>query len=133
MMLNIAHPASVLMTSLPIAKEFVSAGAFASAPATRRFHVALATAVLATVLSGFGFSVHSRLANGPLPMRAVVHGTLFLSWVVIFAVQITLIAAGRVRAHRALGIGAGVLALVMVLSAQPLAIDAESDGVLQGD
>ena len=121
------------MTSLPIAREFVSADAFASARATRRFHVGLATAVLAAVFSGFGVSVHSRLAQGPLPTRAIVHGTLFLSWVVLFAVQISLVAAGRVRVHRAFGTGAGVLALVMVLSAPPLAIEAAREGVLPGN
>ena len=121
------------MTSLPIVREFPSTDAFASSRATRRFHLGLAAAVLATVFSGFGVSVHSRLANGPLPTRAVVHGALFISWVVLFAVQISLVAAGRVRVHRTLGIGAGVLALVMVLSAPPLAVEAAREGVLPGN
>lgn len=132
MMLNVAHRLPWSMTSLPISRESVSAHAFASSRATRRFHVGLAIAVLATVFSGFGNSVHSRLANGPLPIRAPVHGALFLSWVVIFAVQISLVAAGRVRVHRAFGTGADVLALVMVLSAPPLAIEAARQGVLPG-
>jgi hypothetical protein len=58
---------------------------------------------------------------------------LFLSWVVLFAVQVSLVAAGRVRVHRALGTGAGVLAFAMVLSAPPLAIEAARQGVLPGN
>jgi len=121
------------MTSMPIARTFVSADTFASARATRRFHVGFAIAVLATVFSGFGFSIQSRLASGPLPVRAVVHGTLFLSWVVLFAVQIGLVATGRIRVHRALGVGASVVALVMILSAPPLAIEAARNGTLPGN
>jgi hypothetical protein len=121
------------MTSLAISRQSGSADAFASSRATRRFHLGLAIAVLATVFSGFGISVHSRLASGPLPIRAAVHGTLFLSWVVLFAVQISLVAARRIRVHRALGTGAGVLALIMVLSAPPLAIQAAREGVLPGN
>jgi hypothetical protein len=103
------------MTSLPIPRIFVSAETFATPRATRRFHVGLAIVVLATVFSGFSFSIHSRLADGPLPLRAVVHGILFFSWVLLFAIQIGLVSAGRVRVHRAFGVGASMLALVLVL------------------
>jgi len=121
------------MTSLPIPRIFVSARTFATPRATRRFHVGLAIAVLATVFSGFGFSIHSRLATGSIPPSAVVHGMLFFSWVLLFAIQIGLVAAGRVRVHRALGVGASALALVLVLSAPPLGIDAARRRVLPGD
>lgn len=121
------------MTSLPISRESVSARSLASSHASHRFYFGLAIAVFATVFSGFGVSVHSRLANGPLPIRAAVHGTLFFSWVVLFVVQVGLVAAGRVRVHRALGTGAGVLALAMVLSAPPLAIEAAREGALPGN
>ena len=133
MMPYVAHRPRCSMTSLPIPRIFISSATFATPRATRRFHVGLAIAVLATVFSGFSFSIHSRLANGPLPLAAVVHGILFFSWVLLFAIQIGLVAAGRVRVHRTLGVGAAVLALVLVLSAPPLAIDAARRGVLPGN
>ena len=122
------------MTSLPISRITVRAEAIASPRATHRFYIGIALAVLITVFSGFAPSFYLRPPTAfALSRRAVLHGTLFSSWVALFAIQIGFVAAGNVRLHRKLGVAAVALALAMVVSAPPMAIAAAGRGVFPGD
>ena len=94
----------------------------------------MALAFLLSLALGFGKSVPARIAQtGPLEPVVVLHGILFASWFVIFFVQATLIAAGRVALHRALGIAAAALAAVIVVDGPLMAVAAARRGHLGPD
>jgi len=85
-----------------------------------------------TVLVGFGptyyyrfFSIQAPIATisgGPFTFLLHLHGLLFTGWVVLFAVQTTLIARRRVKLHQRLGIGGAILAAAMVFIGTSTAI-----------
>ena len=90
----------------------------------RIFFGTMSIVILAIVFVGFmrTFYLASYFGRPALsPLRAV-HGTAFTSWVVLFAVQTTLIAAGRRDLHRKLGYAGAVLAAIMVPLGLVLAI-----------
>lgn len=89
-------------------------------PVTRRyddaFFAGMCLLILATVIYGFGPSYFYRGAVfAPLPsMLAHVHGALFSSWVILFIVQVALVAKRKVRLHMRLGVAGACLAALMV-------------------
>ena len=95
-------------------------------PRRTRFFVALAVALFAIVIVGFTpsfylrrlwLSTHPALHDTPLPGYLVLHGICLTLWYVGFVVQTALVAARRVRVHRALGVASiGVAAGVLVTS-----------------
>lgn len=84
-----------------------------------RFFVGMAWLLLAVNVVGFAPTYFLKpLVESPvLPLRTHLHGVLFTSWFVLFAVQTTLVARGDVRLHRKLGVAGAVLAGLMVVSA----------------
>jgi hypothetical protein len=96
----------------------------------RLFYGGMALVILAIVFVGFMRTFYlSSYFGRPAPSTLrVIHGTAFTSWVVLFAVQTALIAAGRRTIHRRLGYAGAVLAAVMVALGLRLAIDAALDG-----
>jgi hypothetical protein len=77
------------------------------------------TAVLfvLVVFAGFARTYYLRglFTAAPLPSLALhLHGLVMTAWVLLFAIQVSLIPAGRVRWHRRLGYG-GVALSVLVL------------------
>ena len=92
----------------------------------RLFYGGMALAVLAIVFVGFMRTFYlSSYFGRPTPSTLrVVHGIAFTSWVVLFAIQTALIAAGRRTIHRRLGYAGAVLAATMVVLGLRLAIDA---------
>jgi hypothetical protein len=121
------------MTGLPLTRISVLPDTFATPGAARRFHVGLAIAVALTVISGFAFSITTRPLGYLMMIRVIAHASMFFGWVALFVTQVGLIAAGRVRVHRRLGMAAALLALAMVLSAPPLAFSAAARGVFGDD
>jgi len=90
----------------------------------RIFFGTMSIVILAIVFVGFMRTFYLASYFGrpaPSPLRAV-HGTAFTIWVVLFAVQTTLIAAGRRDVHRKLGYAGAVLAALMVPLGLVLAI-----------
>ena len=94
------------------------------------FFGAMAVVVIALVLAGFARSFYlSAYFHGPslTPLR-IVHGIAFSAWVLLFALQTSLVAAGRTDLHRRIGIGGAVLAGVMVILGTTLAIASAREG-----
>ena len=82
----------------------------------RRFYLIMAVLIGATILAGFSRTVPYALTTPPgLPLLLHVHGFVFLSWLVLFAVQPWLIGAGNVALHRKLGWVGAILALLMTV------------------
>lgn len=96
----------------------------------RLFYGGMALAILAIVFFGFmrTFYLSSYFARPALSPLRVVHGAAFTTWVVLFAVQTALIAAGRRAIHRRLGYAGAVLAAAMVVLGLRLAIDSAREG-----
>lgn len=86
--------------------------------AERRFFTGMALAILATVVIGFSRSFFLRplFPEWPSPSEAIfyIHGVLFAAWIVLFATQASLVAAGRIELHRKIGPFSAVLAFAMV-------------------
>jgi hypothetical protein len=86
----------------------------------------MAVAMLLTVFAGFAptFYLKRFFGTPALTTLVVAHGVVFTCWVLLFVTQTGLVAAGRVRTHRKLGVFGGVLAGVMVVLGTVTAITA---------
>lgn len=94
-------------------------GSAARAVSRDRFFVGMAWVLLAINLVGFAPTYFLKpLVESPvLPLRTHIHGVLFTSWFVLFAIQTTLVARGDLRLHRKLGVTGAVLVGLMGASA----------------
>lgn len=83
---------------------------------TRSFHVGMSIAFLATAFAGFAPTYYLKsLTHGPAASLLLhVHALAFTSWLVLLFAQSTLVSARRVDLHKRLGIGASLLAAVMI-------------------
>ena len=83
----------------------------------RLFYVGMAVLVVATVFAGFAPTYYLRpyFATAPLLPLLHLHGIVFTSWILLFLIQTTLVAAHRVDIHRRLGVLGGVIASIMVV------------------
>ncbi|MDQ2921316.1 MAG: hypothetical protein M3R52_06875 [Acidobacteriota bacterium] len=83
----------------------------------RWFYLCMSIAVVITVFAGFAPTYYLRplFTSKPLMPLLHLHGFVFTSWLVLFLVQTTLVAAHRTDIHRRLGIVGGVIAALMVL------------------
>jgi len=110
------------------------ATAIAPAPVTPRrdrvFFGAMSAIILAIVFVGFmrTFYLSAYFGRPALSTLRVVHGTAFTSWVVLFAIQTSLIAMGRRDIHRRLGYAGALLATLMIPLGLTLAIASAREG-----
>lgn len=83
----------------------------------RWFYLGMTVAFVITVFAGFAPTYYLRPAytSTPLPGLLHLHGLIFTSWLVLFAIQTTLIAAHRTDIHRRLGVFGGVNAALMIV------------------
>lgn len=104
------------------------------ARAGRWFHPGMAAAIVLAEAVGFSHSERARVA-GHHALRPMVafHIVLFGTWLVLFLAQTLLVATGRTRFHRRLGVVAATVAGFMVATAPPLAIDLARRGVASSD
>jgi hypothetical protein len=81
------------------------------------FYVAMAGAILLTMLLGFGRSYYLRAFTDapPLPPFIHLHAIVFTGWVLFFLGQTVLVVSGHRTLHRRLGVAGGGLAGVVVL------------------
>ena len=83
----------------------------------RIFYACMASAILLTMIAGFGRTYYWRALKEAHPFSAIVHihASVFTGWVLLFFAQTTLVAAGRTDLHRRLGIAGGLLAGLMII------------------
>jgi hypothetical protein len=83
----------------------------------RWFYVGMSIAILITVFAGFAPTYYLRpyFITAPLMPLLHLHGFVFTSWVVLFIVQVGLVATHRTNIHRRLGLAGGVIAILMIL------------------
>ena len=90
-----------------------------------------AAAVIAVVVGGFAHSYYLRplfTHHEPLSLLVHMHGALMTLWMVLFLVQILLVAAGRTPLHRRLGRAGGALLALILVSALPMTVIAARIG-----
>lgn len=94
----------------------ISVGSVARAQNDRIFFTGMALASALTVFIGFSPSYFMRGAELP-PLRPLylVHGALFTSWMLLLAVQTSLIAGRRTDIHRRLGVFVAVVAALVFI------------------
>lgn len=99
-------------------------------PTDHRQFLISAVMALAIVTAAFG---RGFLPGAPPPARphtplVLVHASAFASWIVLFAFQSSLIATGRVHAHRRVGIISVALAALMLMLGFAVAVQAARTG-----
>lgn len=87
--------------------------------AERRFYTGMAIAILMSVLVGFGRSFFLRpfFPEHLSPSEPIfyVHGAVFTSWIILFVIQVSLVARGNISLHRKLGLVGGLLIIIMTI------------------
>src|SRR5690606_26204675 len=96
----------------------------------RRFYLAMAAAVTLVVFLGFGQRYYLRAFGDAPPLRPLVHvhAAIFTLWLLLFLAQTALVAPGRVRTHRRLGIIGAALVPVMLGAGLAAAISGARNG-----
>jgi hypothetical protein len=94
----------------------------ASTPATRglrrKFYIVLAVLMLLLIFVGFWPSYYGPLMQGTAeaPLLLHVHGVIYIGWMALLILQVTLAARGQMRTHRAVGsFGIAYGALIWIL------------------
>lgn len=84
----------------------------------RKFYFIMALVFAATALIGFSQTYIMPMAAGAFKGPAIlhVHGLLFFGWLLLYAAQTGLVAAGRTGFHRELGLLGIALATAMIFS-----------------
>ena len=90
----------------------------------RLFYTGMTVAFLITVFAGFSrtYFLRSYFQGRPLGPLLQLHGIVFSSWLALFLIQTSLVAANRTRIHRRLGIAGAVIATLMVIVGTTTAI-----------
>jgi hypothetical protein len=104
----------------------------------RTFYTGIAIAMLFTALVGFSrtyflglISGHATTITGRVPNATVhLHALLFMSWLVLFIVQTSLIATHRVKVHRKLGYFGVALGTAMIVVGGRTAVEAARLGAV---
>ncbi len=96
----------------------------------RWFYLSMSIATVITVFAGFSRTYYLRPYYNTAPLIPLLHlhGLVFSSWLALFLIQTTLVAAHRTDIHRRLGILGGVIAALMVLIGFTTAVIRASQG-----
>ena len=90
----------------------------------RRLYLAAGIAFLLIVVTGFARSYYAGHLFAAPPLRSPlvqVHGALMTAWVLLFIVQVRLIASTRIRLHQRLGYASIGLAALIIATGIPVA------------
>ncbi len=100
----------------------------------RRVYKWLAIALPIIVLLGFARTYYLKgfFENAALPGLVHLHGLVMTLWVVLFIVQVSLVASRRTHVHRRLGVLGAILAVLVVLVGVATAISAAERGISPG-
>lgn len=86
----------------------------------RYFFAACAIWIVLVSFAGFFDTLYFRSAfeadYGPISNSLLLHGVIYSAWVVLFAIQVSMIRASRVQIHMAIGLAAILLLICMLLS-----------------
>ena len=77
------------------------------------FPVTAAWFVIMTIV-GFGPSLVFGYEDQGIPLPIVIHAVVFVSWVILYAAQTSLIATSRIRYHRFLGVCAVAIFIALI-------------------
>jgi hypothetical protein len=96
----------------------------------RWFYISMSIAAVITVFAGFAPTYYLRpyFNTAPLMPLLHLHGLVFTSWLALFLIQTTLVAAHRTDIHRRLGILGGVIAALMIVIGPTTAVIRASQG-----
>jgi hypothetical protein len=96
----------------------------------RWFYISMSIAAVITVFAGFAPTYYLRpyFNTAPLMPLLHLHGVVFTSWLVLFLIQTTLVAAHRTDIHRRLGILGGVIAALMIVIGATTAVIRANQG-----
>jgi hypothetical protein len=84
----------------------------------RRLYIWAAALIPVIVLAGFARSYYLKGFFGTPPLPSVLvqlHGLVMTSWVVLFVIQVSLVATGRTKTHQRLGVFGALLAALIVI------------------
>lgn len=84
----------------------------------RRLYIVAALLFSLIVLVGFGRTYYLKVLFDPRPLPSLivhVHGLLMTAWVLLFLVQVRLVAAREIRTHQRLGWVTASLAVLIIL------------------
>ena len=83
----------------------------------RKFFTAYAFLGIAAVFVGFARTYYLRSYTGLPPLSAAIHlhAVIYSVWMVLFAVQTSLVATKRVGVHRTLGMASIALGIAMIV------------------
>jgi hypothetical protein len=92
-----------------------SGSASPAASRRRRFYVGMGIVAILVVLIGFSDSITGGVTGRrSLTPLVHIHAAIFLSWLILFVVQSSLVSAGRTALHRRLGTASVVLGVAML-------------------
>lgn len=96
----------------------------------RRFYTGMGLVCALAVFAGFAPTYYLRSFSGRPALAPLLHlhGLIFTSWIVLFVVQTTLVAAKRTDLHKRLGIAGGLLTVLMVGAGFAAAVDSVRRG-----
>jgi hypothetical protein len=96
----------------------------------RWFYISMSIAAVITVFAGFAPTYYLRPYFNTTPLMPLLHlhGLVFTSWLTLFLIQTSLVAAHRTDIHRRLGILGGVIASLMIVIGPTTAIIRASQG-----
>jgi hypothetical protein len=106
-------------------------GSFERHAFDRRLYMAAAVGFTLIVIAGFGRTYYARswFGSPPLPSSLVhVHGLVMTAWVILFAAQVRLISAKRVRLHQRLGYAGIALGALIIATGVATAVRAAKYG-----
>jgi hypothetical protein len=101
----------------------------------RRLYIWFVVFIPLIVLAGFARSYYLKgfFGTPALPSLLVqLHGLVMTSWVVLFVMQVSLVATGRTRIHQRLGVFGAILAALIVIVGVLTAIAGAARGATPG-
>jgi hypothetical protein len=114
------------MTSVPatlIQRPTPAPAAGAGLRRERRFFIGMAIVMALLCFAGFAPSYYLKAHFGTPQLKPLVHvhGLVFTIWMALLILQTSLVAGGRVRLHRQLGVAGAVVAVLMVVTGAAVA------------
>jgi hypothetical protein len=100
----------------------------------RTFYTWAAVVAALVVFAGFARTYYLKGAFGTPDLSALkhLHGFVMTAWFTLFLVQVRLVATGRTRIHRKLGVAGAVLAVLVVIVGTTTALVAAKNGATPG-